>query len=35
MFKRSVEDPDTLYVTVFGRRFVFWNGHYIGHYKCN
>lgn len=30
MFKRSCEDPKTLYVCLFGRRFIFREGRYIG-----
>lgn len=33
MFMRSCEDPGTLYVCVFGRRFVFKEGRYFGWYK--
>lgn len=30
---RSCEDPATLYVTVFGRRFVFRECKYVGWYN--
>lgn len=33
MFMRSCEDPHTLYICAFGRRFVFNHGKYIGWYK--
>ena len=33
MFKRSCEDPNTMYVCIFGKRFVFRNGKYCGWYK--
>ena len=33
MLKRSCEDPSTLYVCVFGRRFIFREGRYVGWYK--
>ncbi len=33
MFKRSCEDPSTLYVCAFGRRFIFREGKYVGWYK--
>lgn len=33
MFKRSCEDPNTVYVCLFGRRFIFRNGQYSGWYK--
>lgn len=35
MFKRSCEDPTTLYLCLpFGFRFVFREGHYMGWYKA-
>lgn len=34
MFKRSCEDPNRLYVCLFGRRFIFDSGKYIGWYKA-
>lgn len=34
MFKRSCEDPDTLYVCFFGKRYIFRNGKYVGWYKA-
>lgn len=33
MFKRSCEDPTTLYVCVFGKRFIFREICYMGWYK--
>ncbi len=33
MFKRSCEDPKTLYVCLFGRRFIFRDKKYCGWYK--
>lgn len=33
MFKRSCEDPTTVYVCVFGKRFIFREHHYMGWYK--
>lgn len=33
MFKRDCEDSKTLYVCLFGRRFVFRNGKYVGWYQ--
>ena len=33
MFKRSCEDPSTLYVCLFGRRYIFRNGKYDGWYR--
>lgn len=33
MFKRSCEDHKTRYVCLFGRRFIFYEGKYIGWYK--
>lgn len=33
MFKRSCEDPNTLYVCLFGRRYIFRNGKYDGWYR--
>ena len=33
MFKRSCEDPKVLYVTIFGRRYIFRDGKYDGWYK--
>lgn len=34
MFKRSCEDPNRLYVCLFGRRFIFENGKYHGWYRA-
>ena len=33
MFKRSCEDPKTVYVCAFGRRFIFREGKYVGWYE--
>ena len=33
MLKRSCENPNRLYVCLFGRRFIFENGRYIGWYR--
>ena len=33
MFKRSCEDPKTLYICLFGRRFIFRDKKYCGWYK--
>lgn len=33
MFKRSCEDPSTLYVPLFGRRLIFREGRYVGWYN--
>ena len=33
MFKRSCEDPSTLYVWFFGRRLIFREGRYAGWYR--
>lgn len=33
MFKRSCEDPGTLYVCLFGKRYIFRNGKYEGWYR--
>ena len=33
MFKKSCEDPSTLYVCFFGRRFIFKDGKYFGWYR--
>lgn len=33
MFKRSAEDPNTIYICLFGRRFIFRNWKYQGWYK--
>lgn len=35
MFKRSCEDPTRIYFCLFGRRFIFENGKYIGWYHPN
>lgn len=34
MIKRSCEDPNKKYVCIFGRRFIFENGKYVGWYKA-
>lgn len=33
MVKRSCEDPTTKYVYLFGKRFIFREGKYMGWYK--
>ena len=33
MVKRSCEDPNTKYVCLFGRRFIFREGKFMGWYK--
>ena len=33
MFMRSCEDPQKVYVCLFGRRYIFENGKYVGWYK--
>lgn len=33
MFKRSAEDPNTMYVCLFGIRLIFTNGKYAGWYR--
>lgn len=33
MVKRSCEDPNIKYVCLFGRRFIFREGKYMGWYK--
>lgn len=33
MFKRSAEDSNTLYICLFGRRFIIRNKKYVGWYK--
>ncbi len=33
MFKRSCENKNKLYITIFGRRFIFDKGKYVGWYK--
>ena len=33
MFKRSCEDPNTLYVCFLGKRYIFREGKYVGWYK--
>lgn len=33
MFKRSCEDPNTVYICLFGKRFIFRNKRYAGWYK--
>lgn len=35
IFKRSATDTNTLYVCLFGRRFIFRNGKYDGWYHPN
>ena len=35
IFKRSCEDKKTTYVCMFGRRYIFKDGRYIGWYKDN
>ena len=32
-YKRSCEDPSRVYICLFGRRFIFENGKYVGWYK--
>ena len=32
MFKRSCENPNRIYIQVFGRRFIFEDKKYIGFY---
>lgn len=33
MFKTSATDPNTKYLCIFGIRFIFTNGRYMGWYK--
>jgi hypothetical protein len=33
MIKRSCEDKDTVYLTIFNKRYVFYEGKYIGWYR--
>lgn len=33
MFKRSCEDPNTLYVCLFGKRYIFKDRKYVGWYR--
>lgn len=33
MIKRSCEDPNTIYVCIPGRRFIFYQWKYMGWYK--
>ena len=33
MFKRSSEDPSKMYLCLFGIRFIFDNGRYVGWYN--
>lgn len=33
MFKRSCEDPRTLYVCLFNKRYIFFERKYVGWYK--
>lgn len=35
MFKRSCEDPTRIYIYLFGRRFIFEEGKYVGWYHPN
>lgn len=34
MIKRSVEDPNTVYVSLFGIRLIFRDGKYAGWYRA-
>ena len=33
MFKRSCEDSKTVYLCMFGKRYIFRNGTYMGWYR--
>ena len=33
MFKRSRDDKNTVYLTLFGRRYIIWHGKCLGWYK--
>lgn len=33
MIKRSCEDANTMYLCLFGKRYVFYEGKYVGWYK--
>ena len=33
MIKRSCEDSNTVYLCLFGTRYVFYEGKYVGWYK--
>lgn len=33
MFKRSCEDKNTIYLCLFGKRYVFEYGKYVGWYR--
>ena len=33
MIKRSCEDKNTVYLCLFGRRYIFYEGRYVGWYK--
>jgi len=33
MFKRSCEDSSVVYLCLFGRRYIFREGKYVGWYK--
>lgn len=33
MFKRSCKEPNTVYLCLFGRRYIFRNGKYDGWYN--
>lgn len=33
MIKRSCEDPKTIYLCLFGRRYIFREGKYVGWYR--
>lgn len=35
MFKRSCEDPNTVYICFFGKRLIFREGKYVGFYSPN
>ena len=35
MFKRSYEDPTRIYICLFGWRFIFEEGKYVGWYHPN
>lgn len=33
IYKRSIEDHDTVYLCLLGRRYIFHEGKYVGWYK--
>ena len=33
MFKRSCEDRNTMYLCLFGKRYIFHEGKYVGWYR--